>query len=45
MDYEHVRLAISQAEVATLTIARPERLHALSGQTVDELRSAFGEAG
>jgi 2-(1,2-epoxy-1,2-dihydrophenyl)acetyl-CoA isomerase len=43
MAYEHVRLAMSQAEVATLTIARPERLNALSGQTVDELRAAVGE--
>jgi 2-(1,2-epoxy-1,2-dihydrophenyl)acetyl-CoA isomerase len=44
MAYEHVRLELSQAAVATLTIARPERLNALSGQTVDELRSAVGEA-
>ncbi|MEA3001112.1 MAG: 2-(1,2-epoxy,2-dihydrophenyl)acetyl-CoA isomerase [Sphingomonadales bacterium] len=44
MAYEHVRLAISPADVATLTIARPDRLNALSGQTVDELRAAVGEA-
>src|SRR4051812_13947191 len=44
MAYEHVRLAVSPARVATLTIARPERLNALSGQTVDELRGAVGEA-
>src|SRR3954469_3427450 len=44
MAYEHVRLAMSPAEVATLTIARPDRLNALSAQTVDELRAAVGEA-
>jgi 2-(1,2-epoxy-1,2-dihydrophenyl)acetyl-CoA isomerase len=45
MAYEHVRLEFSPAAVATLTIARPERLNALSSQTVDELRSAVEETG
>jgi 2-(1,2-epoxy-1,2-dihydrophenyl)acetyl-CoA isomerase len=45
MAFEHIRLEISAAAVATITIARPERLNALSGQTVDELRSAVEEAG
>jgi len=45
MAYEHVRLEISPAAVATLTIARPERLNALSSQTVDELREAVEETG
>jgi len=45
MSYEHIRLEISPAAVATVTIARPDRLNALSGQTVDELRSAVDEAG
>lgn len=45
MGYEHVRLEISAAAVATLTIARPERLNALSSQTVDELRAAVEETG
>jgi 2-(1,2-epoxy-1,2-dihydrophenyl)acetyl-CoA isomerase len=45
MAYEHVRLEFSEAAVATLTIARPERLNALSGQTVDELREAVEETG
>lgn len=45
MAYEHVRLELSPAAVATLTIARPERLNALSAQTVDELRSAVEETG
>jgi 2-(1,2-epoxy-1,2-dihydrophenyl)acetyl-CoA isomerase len=40
MTFEHIRLEQSPAAVATVTIARPERLNALSGQTVDELRSA-----
>jgi 2-(1,2-epoxy-1,2-dihydrophenyl)acetyl-CoA isomerase len=44
MSYEHVRLELSPAQVATLTIARPDRLNALSGQTVDELTAAVGEA-
>jgi 2-(1,2-epoxy-1,2-dihydrophenyl)acetyl-CoA isomerase len=45
MAFEHVRLEFSPAAVATLTIARPERLNALSSQTVDELRAAVGETG
>jgi 2-(1,2-epoxy-1,2-dihydrophenyl)acetyl-CoA isomerase len=45
MAYEHVRLEYSAAAVATLTIARPERLNALSSQTVDELRAAVEEVG
>ncbi|MET1112988.1 MAG: enoyl-CoA hydratase-related protein, partial [Allosphingosinicella sp.] len=45
MAYEHIRLEQSAAGVATITIARPDRLNALSGQTVDELRAAVEEAG
>ncbi|HEX8062430.1 MAG TPA: enoyl-CoA hydratase-related protein [Allosphingosinicella sp.] len=45
MVYEHIRLEQSPAAVATITIARPDRLNALSGQTVDELRAAVEEAG
>jgi 2-(1,2-epoxy-1,2-dihydrophenyl)acetyl-CoA isomerase len=45
MGYEHIRLEQSPAAVATITIARPDRLNALSGQTVDELRAAVEEAG
>jgi 2-(1,2-epoxy-1,2-dihydrophenyl)acetyl-CoA isomerase len=43
MAYEHVRLEFSPASVATLTITRPDRLNALSAQTVDELRAAVEE--
>jgi 2-(1,2-epoxy-1,2-dihydrophenyl)acetyl-CoA isomerase len=43
--YEHVRLELSPAAVATLSIARPDKLNALSGQTVDELRAAVEETG
>jgi 2-(1,2-epoxy-1,2-dihydrophenyl)acetyl-CoA isomerase len=43
--YEHVRLDQSPAQVATLTIARPDTLNALSAQTVDELRAGVEEAG
>jgi 2-(1,2-epoxy-1,2-dihydrophenyl)acetyl-CoA isomerase len=43
MAYEHVRLETGPAAVATLTIARPDRLNALSAQTVDELRAAVEE--
>jgi 2-(1,2-epoxy-1,2-dihydrophenyl)acetyl-CoA isomerase len=45
MAFEHLRLEHSPAAVATITIARPDRLNALSGQTVDELRAAVEEAG
>ncbi|MEA3039366.1 MAG: 2-(1,2-epoxy,2-dihydrophenyl)acetyl-CoA isomerase [Sphingomonadales bacterium] len=43
MTYRHIRLEQSPAAVATLTIARPDRLNALSAKTVDELRAAVGE--
>jgi len=45
MDYEHIRLEQSPAGVATVTIARPDRLNALSGRTVDELRAAVEQVG
>lgn len=45
MAYEHIRLELSPAAVATITIARPEKLNALAAQTVDELRSAVEEVG
>jgi 2-(1,2-epoxy-1,2-dihydrophenyl)acetyl-CoA isomerase len=45
MIYEHVRLEMAPAAVATLTIARPETLNALAAQTVDELRAAVEETG
>jgi 2-(1,2-epoxy-1,2-dihydrophenyl)acetyl-CoA isomerase len=43
MDYEHIRLDHSPAAVATVALARPETLNALSAQTVDELRAAVDE--
>ena len=43
MTYEHIRLETSPAQVATITLARPEKLNALSAQTVDELRAAVAE--
>ena len=45
MDFEHVRLEHGPAGYATVTIARPDRLNALSGQTVDELRAAIEAVG
>lgn len=45
MAYEHLKVGESPAGVTTVTIARPERLNALSGETVDELRRAVEEAG
>jgi 2-(1,2-epoxy-1,2-dihydrophenyl)acetyl-CoA isomerase len=45
MTYEHIRLEQSPAAVATITIARPDRLNALSGQTLEELRAAVEESG
>ena len=43
MNFEHIRLEISPSAVATVTLARPERLNAMSAQTVDEVRAL--EAG
>ena len=43
MNFEHIRLDTSPAAVATITLARPDTLNALSGQTVDELRTAVEE--
>ena len=43
MSYEHIRLEHSPAAVATITIARPDKLNALSAQTVDELRAGIEE--
>ena len=40
MTYERIRLETSPAGVATVTIDRPDRLNALDGAIVDELRSA-----
>ena len=45
MDFEHIRLEHSLAGFATVTLARPERLNAMSGQTVDELRAAVEAVG
>jgi 2-(1,2-epoxy-1,2-dihydrophenyl)acetyl-CoA isomerase len=43
MEFQHIRLEQSPAQVATITMARPETLNALSGRTVDELRMAVEE--
>ena len=45
MNFEHIRVEESPAAFATVTIARPDRLNALSGQTVDELRAAVEQVG
>ncbi len=45
MAYEHIRLDHSPAAFATITLARPETLNALSRQTVDELRHAVEAVG
>lgn len=44
MAFEHIRLETSPAAVATITIARPDRLNALSARTLEELRSAVEES-
>jgi len=41
--FEHIRLEQSPASVAAITLARPEKLNALSLQTVNELRAALDE--
>ena len=43
MGFEHIRLEHSPAAVATVTLARPQSLNALSGAMVDELRAAVGD--
>jgi 2-(1,2-epoxy-1,2-dihydrophenyl)acetyl-CoA isomerase len=43
MGYDHIRVEHSPAAVATITLARPDKLNALSAQTVDELRAAVDE--
>jgi 2-(1,2-epoxy-1,2-dihydrophenyl)acetyl-CoA isomerase len=45
LSYEHIRLEHEAAGVATITLARPDRLNALAAQTVEELRSAVAEVG
>jgi len=45
MGYEHIRVEQSPAAVATITLARPQTLNALTGAMVDELRAAVEEAG
>src|SRR5918997_1023422 len=44
MTFEHIRLETSPAAVATITIARPDRLNALSGQTLDKYYNPLVEA-
>ncbi len=44
MTYGHIRFERSPAAVATITLARPDRLNALDRQTVDELRDAVGQS-
>lgn len=45
MAYEHIHFELSPAAVAKITLDRPDRLNALSGQTVDELRAAVEQTG
>ncbi len=44
MTYGHIRVEQSPAAVATIILARPERLNALDRQTVDELRYAVEQS-
>jgi 2-(1,2-epoxy-1,2-dihydrophenyl)acetyl-CoA isomerase len=43
LSYQHIRVEQSPAAVATITLARPETLNALSARTVEELRAAVDE--
>jgi 2-(1,2-epoxy-1,2-dihydrophenyl)acetyl-CoA isomerase len=45
MSFDHIRLETSPAAVATITLARPETLNALSAPIVDELRAAVEQVG
>ncbi|HEV2816435.1 MAG TPA: enoyl-CoA hydratase-related protein [Allosphingosinicella sp.] len=40
MEFEHIRLELSPAAVATVTLSRPDSLNALSAAMLDELRAA-----
>ncbi len=43
MTFEHIRVEQSPAGVTTITLARPDRLNALSARTLEELRAAVEE--
>lgn len=45
MAFNHIRVEQSPAQVATVTMARPQTLNALSGAMVDELRAAVEQIG
>ena len=45
MEFQHIRLEQSPAQVANLTMARPQSLNALNGAMVDELRAAVEQVG
>ena len=45
MNFQHIRVEHSPAAVATVTMARPQTLNALSGAMVDELRAAVEQVG
>jgi 2-(1,2-epoxy-1,2-dihydrophenyl)acetyl-CoA isomerase len=45
MGYEHIRIEHSQSAVTTITLARPERLNALSAPMLNELRTAVEACG
>ena len=44
MDFANIRFEISPAEVATVTIDRPDNLNALNFATLDELKAALDQA-
>ena len=41
MSYRHILFEVDQAGVALITVNRPEKLNALSGEVIVELRTAF----
>src|ERR1035441_8515240 len=45
MSYSHILFQVEEPGIALLTVNRPEKLNALSGELIAELADAFGLGG